>query len=224
MLRLLVLALLLANAAFLAWSQGWLAPVLQPPHHGEREPERLAAQVRPETVVVLPPAAASAALSAARVAAQVCLEAGPLPTAGLPAAEAALAAAQLAPGAWRAEAAGPAPAQWAVYAGRYADAPARRARREELTRLGLAAELLTEPPELAPGLVVSRHASKEAADAALAEVARSTTLRGARVVELPPPPPPQWLRVPAADPDSAARLRALPGDALAGGFKPCAPR
>ena len=74
MLRALVAALILANLLFFGWARGWFAPGWSPPRHGESEPERLAAQVRPEAVTVLPPKAASAALSAARAAALVCLD------------------------------------------------------------------------------------------------------------------------------------------------------
>lgn len=64
MLRVLVLLLLGANALFFAWTQGWLDSVVGPARP-EREPQRMAAQVRPELVQILPPAAASAASSAA---------------------------------------------------------------------------------------------------------------------------------------------------------------
>ena len=100
MLRVLVLVLLLANALFFGWTQGWFAPGWPPPRHGEREPERLAAQVQPERIAVLPPVAASAAVQAARAAAEVCLEAGPFAAAAAASAEAALAAAGLPPGGW----------------------------------------------------------------------------------------------------------------------------
>lgn len=53
MLRTLVLLLVLANLAFLAWTQGLLSPLAQPPMGSEREPERLTQQVRPESVTVL---------------------------------------------------------------------------------------------------------------------------------------------------------------------------
>lgn len=53
MLRTLVLLLVLANLAFLAWTLGLLSPLAQPPMSSEREPERLTQQVRPEQVTVL---------------------------------------------------------------------------------------------------------------------------------------------------------------------------
>ena len=69
MLRLLVLALLLANALFFVWTRGGFAGVAglpaPNPVEADREPQRLAAQLRPEIIQVLPASAASAALSAA---------------------------------------------------------------------------------------------------------------------------------------------------------------
>ena len=52
MLRLFVLALILANGLYLAWSQGWLraqgfAPAPQ------SEPQRMAQQIRPEALKIL---------------------------------------------------------------------------------------------------------------------------------------------------------------------------
>ena len=106
MLRALVALLVLANALFFAWTAGWLAPAWPSPKHGEREPERRAAQVRPELIKVLSPRMASAALSAAKAASmavgegEACLEAGPFTDATISAAEAALAAAGLPGGSW----------------------------------------------------------------------------------------------------------------------------
>jgi hypothetical protein len=65
MLRALVLVLLVANGLVFAWSQGWLSPLLQPPGVAEREPERLLQQVRPDSITVLGPAAATLAASQA---------------------------------------------------------------------------------------------------------------------------------------------------------------
>ena len=217
MLRTLVGLLLLANVAFLAWSQGWLGTV---PQHSQREPARLAAQVRPETLTVVPPAKASAAVQAARVAAQTCLEAGPFSDSLIGAAEAALASAQLPADAWQREDPSAA-AVWLVFAGRFPEAGARRAREEELRRAGQTYELIEFPAELAPGFVLSRHGSRDDAEAWIAARAKAD-LRGLRVVLQPSGSLSYRLRVPQADTEQAERLLALPADALAGGFKPCA--
>ena len=184
MLRVVVVLLLLANLAFFAWTRNWLAPTFPAPTHGQREPERVAAQVRPDAVTVLAPRAASEALAAAAAASaaakRICLVAGPFADAEIPAAEAAMAAASLPAGSWsreQAEAAGPA---WAVYIGRFSDRELMRARAEELRRLGFRVEEAAGAG-LVPGLVLARHGSREAADAALAE-AQAKGLRTARVV------------------------------------------
>ncbi len=219
MLRALVALLVLANLLFFGWVRGWLAPTFEPPRHAEREPGRLAAQVRPEAVVVLPAKVANAAVTAARAAALVCLQAGPFGEADVAAAEAALAAASLPAGSWTRDRVDS--ARWLVFAGRFAESAARTAREQELRLLGLAFEPLAAPAELAPGLVLSRHATREQAEAALATVA-ATPLKGARVVELPATTAAYWLRVPRADSALADRLTALPAEGLGGGFSPCA--
>lgn len=113
MLRALLVLLIGANVLFFAWAQGWLAPTWPPPRAGEREPQRLAAQVQPERIRVLTPQAASAALVAAREAARVCLEAGPFDAPAIAAAEAALAATGLPEGSWeRQDAVPPPPRRW----------------------------------------------------------------------------------------------------------------
>lgn len=60
MLRALVALLLVANGLFFAWSQGWLDRVTGIPAQGDREPQRLASQVRPELVQLTLPASAGA--------------------------------------------------------------------------------------------------------------------------------------------------------------------
>jgi hypothetical protein len=59
MLRALVVILMLANLAFHGWTQGWLTEVLGLSPDGDREPQRLAAQVDPAALRVLPPRTAS---------------------------------------------------------------------------------------------------------------------------------------------------------------------
>lgn len=95
MLRGLLLALVAANLLFLAWSQGWMAPAWPGPRVGQAEPLRLANQVRPEWVQVLPASTAASRVASARRVARICLEAGPLAEAAVAAAEAALKAAAL---------------------------------------------------------------------------------------------------------------------------------
>ncbi|MDB5819509.1 MAG: hypothetical protein JWQ11_3149 [Rhizobacter sp.] len=58
MLRPLVLLLVLANVGYYTWSQGWLDGVAGG-SQGDREPQRLSMQVRPEIVRILPPSAAA---------------------------------------------------------------------------------------------------------------------------------------------------------------------
>jgi hypothetical protein len=154
------------------------------------------------------------------------MEAGPLGENDIIAAEALLATA-LTPASWPTGSwvrdAAPTPPLWLVYAGRVADAAARRAREAELRKLGLEFELLQAPAELAPGLVLGRHATRAEAEAALAVLAgASAPLKGARVVSLPAPPLQAWLRVTRATAEQQARLQEMPAEAFAGGFRPCA--
>lgn len=99
MLRALVAALLVANLAFWAWTQGWLDGVAGRRAVGDREPERMSQQVHPEAVktVALPgsaaPAPAPAPAVAAPVAAAVSASAGPSPGASAAAEPAAVVAA-----------------------------------------------------------------------------------------------------------------------------------
>jgi hypothetical protein len=215
MLRTLVVLLLLANLLFFAWSQGALSPALPPPHHGDREPGRLALQVRPESVQLLGPAAAGDAMAAAGV----CVEAGPFDEAGARAAEAALAAAGVPSAAWARRSQQP-PARWLVYVGRFADAAALRTMEQELRRLDVAYELLTDPPDLAPGLVLSPHESAAAAETALA-AALARGVRAARVVAQAQPPQQIWLRLPSADAATRRTLETISLPAGAGAFAAC---
>ena len=215
MLRTLVVLLLLANLLFFIWSRGLLSPALPPPHHGEREPERLALQVRPESVQVLGPAAAGAAVAAAGA----CVEAGPFAEADIGAAEAALAAAGVPASAW-ARRAQQLPARWLVYIGRFTEPGALRAKEEQLRRMDLRFEMLVAPPELAPGLVLSQHESAAAAEAALA-AALQRGVRAVRVVAQAQPPLQLWLRLASANAATRTALETLSLPAGAGRFAAC---
>jgi hypothetical protein len=226
MLRTLVLLALAANALFFAWAQGYLAPLWPPPRQAEREPGRIGAQVRPEAITVLPATAASAAVSAARQAAVACMEAGPFSDADAGKAEAALAEAGVPAGSWQREREEPR-ALWALLAGRPADDAARERRRQELEALKLPLELAdraTAAPELAGAFVLSRHASRDSAELALAALAGRSDMPAALLSELgvvavPPQPLQIWLRAARAGAELQAQLFALDR-----GFRPCVGR
>ena len=232
--RALLAGLLLANVLFFVWAQGWLGAAWPPPGHSQREPERMATQVRPERFVLLGPDAARAAASTPRPVAPpastptatttttpaasspealdantACLEAGPYTARQLAAVNQALTRLGVDVAALT-EVPLAAP-DWMVFAGRFADAAARRTRLQAWQRQGVPApELLDAPREIAPGLVFSRHFSRADADAALAGLsarypAVSTV---ARVVQAPAAAARlSQLRVAAASPALALRLR-----------------
>ena len=76
-LRTMVWLLILANLGLLAWTQGGLDTAVG--LRSDREPERLARQFQPQSVRILPPGEAAAAMAASGPSGGVsCLEAGPL--------------------------------------------------------------------------------------------------------------------------------------------------
>ncbi len=238
MLRALVLVLLLANAGFWAWRQGWLEPlhgVIGARPQGEREPERLARQEHPERVRLLaapaasaparPASAAPAAEPAASAASQAtnappafaCLEAGPYDAAGLAAAQTVLqvllpaeatSVRRLAAGSW-----------W-VALGPYAEAAPLRQKRDELRRLNFDPETARLAADGAPYLVLERHDSRDAAESALKALAERG-VRSGRIVDGGVTAP-RALRVAQASADQQVLLAALPQDRIGGRrFEPC---
>lgn len=221
MLRWLVLALLLANALFFSWSQGWLSPLLGAAPGAAREPWRLQQQVRPETVRVLPPgaalpvsSAASAASGAAGAAsaaiALACFESAPLEPAALEAAEQALASV-LPPRGWIRAARDTLPQHAVVLGPLPRDALPKK--REELARLRLPAEELRLPNDGGAALALGRYESAAAAQAAL-EGFVQRGVRTGRVVQLAGPGRETRLRVENATPAQAEALRALKAPGL----------
>jgi hypothetical protein len=213
--RALIALLLLANLAFFAWTQGWLDSVVGVRSIGDREPERLQRQVRPELIRILPASAAGALVPVALA----CLEAGPFSDAELAAAQAAAQAA-LPAGSWatvRLEQ----PGSWIVYMGRYANREALTKKEDELKRRSAPYEEVREPPALAPGLSLGRFEQRAAATAALEQFAQQG-IRSARVVELAPASTRSVLRVERADAALSTRLAALKAEALGRGFTACA--
>ena len=134
MLKAALAAILAANLLFFGYTRGWFDGMLGLHSRGDREPERLANQVRPTSIVLLPmPSASTAAVA-------TCLEAGPIAAADAAVAEAALKAV-LPAGAWvdiRSEVAGGGAAVVVTHTYRVASADAATAARLAAMKLGAA--------------------------------------------------------------------------------------
>ncbi len=225
MLQRVALLLVIANLLFFAWTQGWLDGITGLRAQGDREPERLARQVRPESVRILEPseavpdAAAPPAAGAAEPTA--CLEAGPFATGASISAIAALQSAQppLPAGSW-ADVTVERPGSWMLYMGRYANRDALAKKEEELRRTRVTFEEVKSPPEYELGFSLGRYDQRAAADKALEQL-NLRGVRSARVVELAAPATLHLLRVDKADRPLAERLAALRSSALGRGFVPC---
>jgi hypothetical protein len=233
MLRALVAVLLLANALLFAWSQGWLDGVAGVKPHGDREPGRLARQVKPESVRVLSPAVVQTAMAAsASAAAQteaaasnsasgLCLEAGPfVGAAEQRAAAEEIRRAALPPGAV-ASAPVTRPGVFIVYMGKYPSPEALQRKTEELKRRNVDYEVLRNVPWLEPGLALGRFSDRPAAEAKLATLA-DRDVHTAKVLALTPPATGHVWRAERADAELAAKLTAWKAKALGAGFAPCA--
>lgn len=178
MLRLLVLILILANGLYFAWSEGMLQAYGFAPAQ-QREPQRLAQQVRPEAIRILTPAEFK------RVEAQVhaelvpkeCLLAGPFDDAQVATLRRALESA-LAPGTWQIETI-TVPARWIVYMGKFVNAEALAKKQGELAAMKLVPQALTNP-ELDIGLSLGGYATQAEATAELTKL----TLRGIRTAKV----------------------------------------
>jgi len=173
MLRLLVLTLLLLNGMVFAWYQGWLLPYGWGPAT-QREPQRMAQQIRPEALKLVKEADVAAPPPVA-----VCLQ-----TVALDAAEAEALRSVLQnalPGdAWTMDAL-TTPSQWLVYMGKFANAADVTKKRAQLAGLGLKFYPLGNAA-FEPGLSLGSHPSKEQAEAAL-EALKLRGVRTARVLE-----------------------------------------
>ena len=197
MLRLAVIALLLANAGYYAYTQGWLrsAGLVTPE---QAEPQRLQQQIRPETLKVLraqgatnnptpppAPAAAPAADTAASTPAPTtaapadageCLQAGVFDD--KQAAALRTAAAALPAGSWSLE---PTPinGRWMIYMGRFDDLETLDKKRAELRARKV--DFDRAGGTLEPGLSLGRFSTEEGAQRALTAL-NSQGVRTARVV------------------------------------------
>lgn len=221
MLRLAVIALLLANAGYYAYTQGWLrsAGLVTPE---QAEPQRLQQQIRPETLKVLraqgatnnptpppAPAAAPAADTAASTPAPTtaapadageCLQAGVFDD--KQAAALRTAAAALPPGSWSLEPT-PITGRWMIYMGRFDDQDTLDKKRAELRARKV--DFDRAGGTLEPGLSLGRFSSEEAAQRALTTLGNQG-VRTARVVVERAEAPGFTLRLPALDSATRAQV------------------
>lgn len=219
MLRFLVLALVLSNGLYFAWSQGLLQAYGFAPA-SQSEPQRLARQLRPEALRLLSAQELqqSQAASAVGVRPGVCLQAGLFDAAQTALLRDALAAAALPAGSWSLDEVLE-PARWIVYMGPYPSAEALAKKRTELSALKLRLEPLGNPA-LQGGLSLGGFETQAAATAQLNALSRRG-VRTARVLQERAEVSGMRLQLAQADDTLRARLDALT-PALAGKLlSPC---
>jgi hypothetical protein len=206
MLRLALLALLLANAAYFAWSQMLLAPWGFAPTQ-QSEPQRLAQQIKPQTLTVLSRDEARRIESTgpgAIGAAAECLQAGVFDDAQLAGLRQALQAWPA--GSWGLEPAVE-PARWIVYMGKYLTPENVARKKGELRQLGVSFENLSNP-SLEPGLSLGGFPTQVAAVQQL-EALSERGVRTAKVVQERAELRGQMLKIPAVNDGLRPRLEDL---------------
>ncbi len=201
MLRLIVLFLLLSNALYFGWSQGYLsdlgfAPV-QP-----NEPQRVQQQIAPEALHLLSAQEVKTATEAAEVARKAaikpteCLQAGLFNQAQSPLLRQALESSSWPVGSWVLEPTTE-PGRWIVYMGQYPSAEILLKKRQQLAALKLRFEPLRNRG-LEFGLSLGGYPSEAAANVAL-EAFSQRGVRTARVVQESPEVRGTMLRLPTVD-------------------------
>lgn len=207
MLRLLVLLLLLANAAYFAWAQGLLGPVGLAPVQ-QSEPQRLAQQFRPEAIRILPGEEARRIETAAR--GPECLQAGLFTESEAASLKQSLEGWPA--GSWSIEPATES-AHWIVYMGPYPDAASLERKKAELRERSVSFEPLANA-SLEPGISLGGYPTEAAARQQL-EALTQKGVRTAKVVQEKAPAQGEQLRLPAVDDALRPKLDDLKG-ALAG--------
>lgn len=199
MLRILVLLLFAANAAYFAWSHELLAGIGLAPA-AQREPQRVAQQIRPEAVRVLAGDETRRIESTAPRPVE-CLQAGLFTEPEASSLKSALG--NWPQGSWSLEPAVE-PPRFIVYMGKYPDAPAVEKKRAELKAINVSFEPLANA-ELEPGLSLGGYSTEAAARQQL-EALTQKGVRTARVVEERPAARGQLLKLPVVDEALRSRL------------------
>lgn len=216
MLRLVVLLLLLANGAYYAWAAGMLRAWGFGPLE-QHEPHRVAQQLRPEAVRVLP-AEESRRLEAAEAVARApeCLQAGPFEDLAADGVRQVLATWPSA--AWMLETVAQ-PPRWIVYMGKYPNAENVALKKSELRQIGVAFENLANP-ELEPGLSLGGFPTQAAANQHMERLSERG-VRTARVVQERPESRGQRLVLPVVDDALRGRLDELRAALDGKPLRPC---
>ena len=250
-MRTLLLALLLVNLVFFAWSQGWMAgaglgPVTQ------REPQRLALQIHPEQVQITPLASASAtpaipaqpapsapsapaipasepstpvdasAPASAAPAKTVCRQIGPY--GALETEALAQAQSALAQAGLKPKVLGtPVTEQWMVLLGPYPSQTAMRTALDEINQQGKVKVFapVTDRPRFEPGISLGVFVNEAAAQEQL-QIVRKQGVRGAKVVQRNAGMNRTVLRLPALTPDQLGALEKVSGQLGGQIVKTCA--
>lgn len=191
MLRFALLVLLVANAGYLAWSQGWMATLGWTPEV-QTEPYRLKQQVRPDvlSVVPTPPAAATPPPTASSNSATepdeeilpeitVCLQSENMDEAQSKKLQQVLQQSDLPSTSWEMQSSAIS-GRWMVYLGKFPNETALEKRRAELRTRKIGYD--RAGGSLEPGLSLGRFSSEDAATRELGQMLNQG-VRGARVVQ-----------------------------------------
>jgi hypothetical protein len=220
MLRLALLALLLANAGYFAWSQGLLAAWGFAPAQ-QSEPHRLAQQIKPQTITVLSRdearrIEANAPGTIASGTPAECLQAGVFDDAQLAGLRQALQAWPA--GSWGLESTVE-PARWIVYMGKYLTVENVARKKAELRQRGVSFEALANP-SLEPGLSLGGFPTEVAAVQHL-EGLSERGVRTAKVVQERQELRGQLLKLPAVNESLRPRLEDLKPVLGGKNLRPC---
>lgn len=247
MLRTLVVVLMLANLAFYGWTQGWLTEVLGLSPDGDREPQRLGAQIEPSALQVArssPTPSASTATATAPATpppqpaantqapppdgaaplppaepAPVCLEAGPFTPAEWRLAENALRN-TLGEGPWQLISREK-PGNWMVYVGPYKSRVIMDKRADQLRKMEIAFEEPEDlPEEYLPGFLFGRYGVEADARALQARLT-AQKVKYVRVVALVKPTTLHTVRIQKADANIQEQVASLAPRLSGHLFAPC---
>jgi hypothetical protein len=208
MLRLILVALLIANIGFYAWSRGGLDDVVGLTTDSEREPARLEQQVTPEAIKILPPQVATPASNKAPQSAGVCLEIGPFSASQIGAAQTLLQVV-VPPERWvglKTET----PATWIVHMAPSRDSALQQKQIGILQRLEVPFEEVSDVARVGNGLSLGKFNNRIGAEKAMAGFT-SQGLRKLKVAEFIAASFTHTLRIDRADATIQTQLKKLQG-------------